>query len=151
MNVASGEIQPPAPNPCGTCPYRTDVPSGIWDASEYAKLTAYDADTPEQPYGLFLCHQINGHVCGGWAACHDMTQSLGVRMAVISGHITPETAEAIADYTTTVPVFPTGQAAADHGLTDQENPSPEAERAIDKITVRRSRRAVHEMNGEHRG
>lgn len=24
--------------PCDTCPYRQDAPSGLWSASEYAKL-----------------------------------------------------------------------------------------------------------------
>lgn len=26
--------------PCGTCPYRRDVPAGIWHGEEYAKLPA---------------------------------------------------------------------------------------------------------------
>lgn len=144
----TGEVQPPAKNPCGTCPYRTDVPSGVWDPSEYAKLPPYDADTMGQPYGLFLCHQVNGHVCGGWAACHDMTHSLALRLAEGNGTITPETADAILDYRSPVPIFPTGQAAADHGAADCEDPSPDAERAIDKITTRRSRRANQDVRAD---
>ena len=49
--------RPPAPRPCDSCPYRQDVPSGIWAASEYAKLPAYDAPTCAQSARLFLCHQ----------------------------------------------------------------------------------------------
>jgi hypothetical protein len=139
MTTRHDQIQPPAKQPCGSCPYRTDVPSGIWDASEYAKLPPYDADTAHQPHHLFLCHQINGRICGGWAACHDMTQSLGVRIAAISGDITPEVAEALTNYSTPIPVFPTGQAAADHGLTDQNHPSRAARRIIDKLTTRKER------------
>lgn len=136
----TGEVQPPAKNPCGTCPYRRDVPSGVWHPDEYAKLGAYDAETAQQPRKMFMCHQINGHVCGGWAACHDMTHSLAVRLAVIGGHITPGTVRALMYYTTEVPVFPTGQAAADHGTADCDEPSTAASRAINKITARRSRR-----------
>jgi hypothetical protein len=46
--------------PCPTCPYRRDVPSGIWQASEYSKLPRYDNDVPDQlaagATGLFYCH-----------------------------------------------------------------------------------------------
>lgn len=52
----SSQVRGPAPQPCASCPYRRDVPSGIWAAEEYAKLPAYDADTPFQPPHLFLCH-----------------------------------------------------------------------------------------------
>jgi hypothetical protein len=137
-------IKPPAANPCGTCPYRRDVPSGVWHPDEYAKLPAYDRDTPAQPSGIFLCHQVNGHVCGGWAACHDMTHSLALRVAEMSGHITPETADAVADYTTPVPIFATGREAAAHGLADTAAPSSDAERAINKLTTRRARRTAQD-------
>lgn len=142
----STDIQPPAPNPCGSCPYRTDVPSGIWHASEYAKLPAYDADTPHQPPGVFLCHQVDGHICAGWAACHDMTNSLAVRLAASSGRLSPDDVDTLMDYTTPVPVFSTGQAAAEHGLTDHDHPSPAAERAIDKIATRHTRHPGEPMN-----
>ena len=39
----------PAKNPCGSCPYRKDVPSGVWAVSEYLKLVEYDRPTGEQP------------------------------------------------------------------------------------------------------
>jgi hypothetical protein len=60
----------PASNPCGSCPYRRDVPSGVWDAAEYEKLPRYDGPMADQPARLFLCHQhmyssLRGvaHVC----------------------------------------------------------------------------------------
>lgn len=61
------------------------MPSGVWHPDEYAKLPGFDRPTAEQPPGVFLCHQQNGRVCAGWAGCHDMAQSLGVRFAVQSG------------------------------------------------------------------
>lgn len=52
------------------CPYRKDVPSGVWDASEYDKLPAYDAPTAEQPFAPFACHATPEKLCHGWAVCH---------------------------------------------------------------------------------
>ncbi|MEV6909068.1 DUF6283 family protein [Amycolatopsis sp. NPDC051071] len=52
----SDELGPPAEAPCRSCPYRRDVPSGVWDISEYEKLARYDRDTGEQPTGLFQYH-----------------------------------------------------------------------------------------------
>jgi hypothetical protein len=37
-----------AARPCASCPYRKDVPSGIWAAHEYTKLLAYDGDILDQ-------------------------------------------------------------------------------------------------------
>ena len=52
-------VRPPAKSPCGSCPYRQDVPSGVWAASEYEKLPAYDApETFMQPPGLFIREQL---------------------------------------------------------------------------------------------
>jgi hypothetical protein len=36
----------PTKYPCPSCPYRKDVPSGVWAPEEYDKLPAYDNDTP---------------------------------------------------------------------------------------------------------
>jgi hypothetical protein len=71
-------------NPCGSCPYRRDVPSGIWDASEYAKLPGYDAGWPdEQPTAAFFCHQQDDELCSGWVGCHNMVESFGLRLAFL--------------------------------------------------------------------
>lgn len=37
-----------APKPCASCPYRRDVPEGVWHPEEYSKLRAYDGSTGEQ-------------------------------------------------------------------------------------------------------
>lgn len=135
--------QPPAKNPCKTCPYREDVPSGVWAAEEYAKLPAYDEPTYAQPPKLFQCH-VNDHdddrarVCAGWAGCHDMDESMALRIAVVSGEITPETAKAIVDYVSPVPLFASGAEAAAHGMREIEDPSPEAIAATNKIARTRT-------------
>ena len=131
-------ILPPAPRPCASCPYRVDVPSGVWDTSEYAKLPDYDQDTMNQPMGVFLCHQVNGRACAGWVGCHDMTQNLALRLAIGTGAVDENTADAILDYTTDVPLFTSGQEAADHGNAQAANPTPDAVRTMNKITRRRS-------------
>lgn len=132
-------VQPPAPRPCASCPYREDVPAGIWADSEYEKLPAYDEPTYAQPPGLFLCHQQDrdsdrARVCSGWAGCHDMDQSLALRMAVdVSGKVSVETAEAIVDYVSPVPLFASGAEAAAHGRSAIEAPGEDAVEAIQKI------------------
>lgn len=131
-------IHPPAPRPCASCPYRRDVPSGVWHPDEYAKLTDYDEPTPFQPAGVFLCHQVNGRACAGWAGCHDMTHSLGLRLAISTGDITPDDADAFLDYTTDVELFGSGREAAEHGMRQVEFPTADAVSALRKIKRRRA-------------
>lgn len=130
-------VRPPAPRPCESCPYRRDVPSGIWAAEEYTKLPAYDQPTFDQPHGVFLCHQQDGRACAGWVGCHDMDESLALRFAAISG-VPAETVEAIRNYVSPVPLWPSGTAAAAHGLAEVEMPGSDAGRLIGKLTRRRS-------------
>lgn len=131
-------ISPPAPRPCASCPYRVDVPSGIWHPDEYAKLPTYDEPTPFQPHGVFLCHQVNGHACAGWAGCHDMTDSLAVRLAFLSGDLSSGDFNDLCEYTTDVALFVTGREAAKHGMREIEHPTPDAARTMNKIIRRRS-------------
>lgn len=134
-------VHGPTPYPCASCPYRCDVPSGVWDAEEYAKLPGYDKDTPEQPASAFMCHQQNDHLCSGWVGCHDMQESFGLRLAISAGVIGMDDYEAALDYECPVPLFPSGAAAAAHGLAQVANPPDEAKRTIAKIEGRRARRS----------
>ncbi|MGQ5261052.1 DUF6283 family protein [Micromonospora sp. ZYX-F-536] len=138
----------PAKAPCGTCPYRRDVPSGVWDASEYAKLPAYDAPTALQPGGLFLCHQADGRVCAGWAGCHDTDNLLALRLAALHG-MDPDEVTATRDYVSPVPLFGSGTEAAEHGMAGIDDPDPKARRAIHrlhpKISARRLPAVVREL------
>lgn len=131
-------IRPPARNPCGSCPYRRDSPSGLWDDSEYEKLPDYDKPTGEQPPKVFMCHQQDGRMCAGWTACHDMEESFGIRMAVLMGRISEEDLETIFDYTTPVPVFESGGEAAAHGLRDLYTPGEKATKVAAKLRRRLS-------------
>jgi hypothetical protein len=126
----------PRKNPCPTCPYRKDSPSGLWAAEEYDKLPDYDGPTWSQPPGIFMCHSSPGReACAGWVACHDMSQSLGLRLEVYKGTADED---AFLDYTTSVPVFGSGAEAAAHGKREIENPTPEAKAAIAKIVRQRA-------------
>ncbi|MFD8249718.1 DUF6283 family protein [Nocardia sp. NPDC059691] len=65
------QLGPPAADPCRSRPYRRDVPSGIWDASEYDELPRYGEPTYNQPPALWVCHQTDrdhpaSRVCAGW-------------------------------------------------------------------------------------
>jgi Family of unknown function (DUF6283) len=133
------QLRPPAPKPCETCPYRRDVPSGIWDVTEYEKLPRYDADTISQPQRLFQCHLTDRddprlrRVCAGWASCHDTDHLLAIRLALYDGRITLETAKAIRDYQSPVPLFESGAEAAAHGMRDIADQSAAARAAVEKI------------------
>ena len=127
----------PAPRPCDSCPYRLDVPSGVWSREDYEKLPLYDQPTFSQPPAVFLCHQVNGRVCAGWAGCHDMDESLALRMAGIAGTMSAGDIEATLDYVSPVPLHPSGMAAAEHGLADMDAPSDDAHRMQAKLVRRR--------------
>lgn len=109
------KLQAP-PVPCGSCPYRKDVPSGVWDRSEYKKLPLYDGPTWVQAPELFLCHQRDGNLCGGWLACHGPQDLLALRFHY------REVDPSVFSYSTEVPVFASGAAAAAHGIKQIKAP-----------------------------
>lgn len=119
--MSKARVAPP-PLPCGTCPYRKDVPSGIWDRSEYEKLLRYDKPLVEQPTNLFLCHQRDGCLCGGWLLTHGVTNLLALRLRPVD--------PAVGAYAPGTPVFDSGQAAHDHGVRDISNPGSDARRKM---------------------
>lgn len=124
----------PAPRPCISCPYRRDVPSGVWDEEEYAKLPPFDEpETARQPPAAFMCHQQDGRLCAGWVAVHDMQESLGLRLLAAVARMTPEEIDATIDYTTDVPLFDSGAEAALHGLAEVKQPSEAAVKLIARL------------------
>lgn len=115
------------PVPCGSCPYRRDVPSGVWAPHEYDKLPEYDKPTWAQPQAVFLCHQRDGCLCGGWLACHGPKELLATRLQHVLRHnIDPS----VFEYTTDVPVFSSGAEARQHGVKDIESPDEKAKKMI---------------------
>jgi hypothetical protein len=112
--------------PCSSCPYRQDAPSGLWSAETYDKLIPYDEPTWGQPMAPFACHATPEHECHGWAVCHSNRggehELLALRLADF-GEV-PEAA---------VPLFSSGTEAAKHGKHDIENPSEEAKDAVAKL------------------
>lgn len=128
--------KPPA-RPCGSCPYRRDVPSGVWHREEYEKLEQYDGDIGEQivkeAFGLFMCHQRDGCLCGGWLQTHDPCELIALRL---HRNVDPS----VWDYRSDVETFSSGAEAAAHGLRDIENPGPEARalmRKLGRLPIRR--------------
>ena len=132
----------PAPRPCGSCPYRKDVPSGVWAEEEYDKLPPYDNDTPEQPFGLFFCHQQDGHLCAGWVGCHDMDHNLAIRLH--AGNMSDEDLEALATYESPVPLFESGAQACEHGKRDIDHPDDKTRRTITRLTRKQHTREERE-------
>ena len=118
--------------PCMACPYRKDVPSGVWDASEYDKLPPYDAPTCEQPFAPFACHAAPAHLCHGWAVCHSNRGSAFELIAL-----------RIRDYgpvpKPSVPLFKSGAEAAAHGKKDIAKPKTAAKRTMAKLKRKHKR------------
>ncbi|MCG7309704.1 MULTISPECIES: DUF6283 family protein [Brachybacterium] len=134
-NDSGGEL--PRKTPCASCPYRCGVPSGVWDRSEYDKLPAYDGDIPEQTSAReFSCHQQDGTVCAGWLGHRDPLELLAVRIGIIDGSLDPSCAE----YSTTVPLWPTGADAARHGIASIDAPDERAQDTIAKLERTRDMR-----------
>lgn len=111
---------------CSACPYRLDVPSGLWAAHEYDKLRAYDLPTPDQPFAPFACHATPDHLCHGWSVVHTSRgheyDLLALRMLGVTD-IPPAG----------VPLFASGGEAADWGQRDLEHPGPEARAAVARL------------------
>lgn len=129
----------PAPRPCVSCPYRRDVPSGIWSRQEYEKLPPFDNETGFQPPSAFFCHQQDGRLCAGWVGTHDMDDSLGLRMVASLGMASEEELDAVRSYKTDVPLFSSGAEAAEHGLRDIDDPDFRARLTVDKLRRKRAR------------
>lgn len=113
--------------PCSACPYRQDVPSGVWSAHEYDKLRDYDKPTGEQPFEAFACHATPEHLCHGWAVVHT-TRGNEYDLLALRIHGYPDIPDA------GVPLFASGNEAADHGQADIEQPSEEAIAAVEKLS-----------------
>lgn len=123
-------------SPCVSCPYRRDVPSGIWHDSEYEKIVPFDADTFSQPPATFLCHQSDGSLCRGWLDCHGDTL-LGLRLSVAKGEVDADALRRALEEGPAVPVFGSAAEAAEHGRRDIDAPGDDACRLVDKITTKR--------------
>lgn len=111
---------------CEACPYRRDVPSGVWEAHEYDKLRAYDLPTGDQPMATFYCHASPQAMCHGWAVVHTSRghefDLLALRLWG-SPPIPPPS----------VPLFNNGNEAADHGQRDANAPLEDATKMMDRL------------------
>ena len=130
------DLPKPPKVPCASCPYRRDVPSGVWDVDEYVKLPNYDGEIVEQAMvgagGLFMCHQKDGCLCGGWLKTHGVDNLLALRINAVD--------DSVWDYDPPTPVFRSGAEAAHHGLQDIETPSDKAHRVMESVSKLQERR-----------
>lgn len=80
--------------PCGTCPYRKDVPLSYWDRAEFEKLAATEKDYMGVVYG---CHKKNGNVCVGWLIMQEKNglPSIALRLALLKNGVTKEYLESL--------------------------------------------------------
>lgn len=127
--------------PCKSCPYRQDVPSGVWAVEEYNRLPAYDGSMVEQAEAgaaaVFMCHQNDGHLCAGWVGSHGANNLLALRFA--GAWSASGVDEAVWTYKSPVPLFPSGRAAAAHGRRDIGHPGRAARAIIDRLVRSKAR------------
>lgn len=129
------------PIPCATCPYRRDVPSGIWAREEYLKLVRYDAETFQQPAELFMCHQKNNSLCTGWVQSHaNRPHAFDLLALRLSRNLDRQQVSKVALMEPVVKLFKSGSAAMRHGLRDLLKPAKKAKDAIESILKKRKRR-----------
>jgi hypothetical protein len=114
--------------PCEACPYRRDVPSGVWDTEEYDKLRRYEGETWEQPPAAFSCHATPAKLCHGWAVVSGV-DSLALRIAGCA-HEIPEPK---------VLLFGSHTEAADHGQRLVDRPPEGAVTMIGRLTRKHER------------
>lgn len=138
----------PAKVPCPTCPYRCDVPSGVWAPSEYERLPAYDGPTWAQPMAVFFCHQANGCVCSGWASVHGDEENMALRVALVSQTMTEADVDAVIGYVSPVPLFASGAEAAAHGMQEIDAPGRAALDAMAKMERKRARRGSEKVSAD---
>lgn len=119
---------------CSACPYRRDVPSGVWEPHEYDKLPPYDADTFAQPFAAFACHASPHALCHGWAVCHSQR---GHRYELVALRILGISADDVP--AASVPLFTSGFEAREHGQRDTLRPSPEAVEVVERLTRKHPR------------
>ena len=122
-------------NPCSSCPYRKDSPSGLWHPEEYEKLRAYDNEDVSLENGnlaTFHCHQekISGQdtVCKGWLMVHQNT--VAVRLCQYRHGIGIDQFEVDKG----IELHESGNAAADHGERDIAKPKRKALDMAAKLT-----------------
>ena len=131
------DLPKPPKVPCGSCPYLKSTPSGLWHKDEYHKLPLYDGEIIDQimngAMGLFMCHQQDGCLCGGWLMTHGVENLAALRLKAVD--------PSVADYAPDVPVWASGREACDHGLRDIEEPSRVAQRKIDGLERLQTKRA----------
>lgn len=117
------------PKPCSACPYRTDVPSGVWSPEEYEKLPGYDQDSGEYVLAAFACHATPQALCNGWA--NVARDSIAMRIAQSRGGFPIPASD--------VPLFASGREACDHGMRDVENPGRAARATMAKLLQKHPR------------
>lgn len=118
--------------PCKSCPYRCDVPSGVWAREEYDKLPLYDGEMAEQAmrgaFALFHCHQKDGCLCAGWVGAHGADNLLAMRLNAA------RIDRSVWEYQSPLPVFASGREASAHGKRSIRRPGADARRIIGRLS-----------------
>ena len=123
------------PHPCSSCPYRKDVPSGIWAEHEYEKLRRFDEGNQFIPeLATFLCHQTGATgvetLCRGWLTVH--REAPACRLLAMSGRISWD--ELYRE--PVVELYASGNEAADAGQKAIRRPGRRAKRMVGRLMAK---------------
>lgn len=123
-----------APEPCGSCPYATKTPPGVWAREEYEKLLDYSGEVSPDSIPclhMFLCHQTHAlgqeTLCRGWLTVE--RESLAVRVLLIRKLVTVE--QVFANVIT--PLYASGEEAARAGIAGVLHPGEAACRLMKQL------------------
>jgi hypothetical protein len=98
----------------------------------------YDGSIAEQAMAgataAFFCHQQDGNLCAGWVGCHDMHETLAIRLHPGVDRV------AVVGYQSPVPLFASGAEAAEHGKREINTPGAAARRKISQLVRQQERR-----------
>lgn len=132
-------------DPCSSCPYRADHPSGVWSVDDYEKLTRF-AEPPDgglpDALSVFLCHHSRlgfreETACKGWATVE--SDSIAMRLALARETLDPTD---VFDTPPTVAVFESGARAAENGMRDIDHPRRAALKMAANIRTKAHRAGV---------
>jgi hypothetical protein len=99
----------------------------VWAHHEYEKLREYDQPTMDQPMATFHCHATPEELCHGWAVVHS---GRGHEFDLLALRVWPPEGGIPAEV---VPLWPSGNEAADYGQEDIETPSVAAVEVSERL------------------
>jgi len=102
--------------PCPECPWRTDVPTGVFPAEAFRHSARTAADMAESLFGCHMAGPETPQTCAGFLL-RNAEHNLAVRIAIASGRIDPDKVRE------TAPLYDNYRAMAIANGVDENDPA----------------------------